>query len=154
MMTGLTPMLLGRACRIFLSLAYPEGKATIPPSKAAYLDLAGHESLDRLLAPPLCQPITNSKGGVRGYALRLGSADFPHVKLQVTDCGPEGGLVFAVDTHDALSLDPDHPDAPRWAAIQAANRVLKEKIERAWEAEGLMTFNALLRRGLKKCDGS
>ena len=148
-MTGLTPMLLGRACRIFLSCAYPDGDATIPPAKAAYLDLAGRETLAPFLAPPLCQPIKDARGNVSGYALRLGSACFPHVKLQVTDCGPEGGPVFTVDTHDALTLDPCHPDAPRWAAIQAANRVLKEKIESAWDAAGLMTFNGLLRRGLR-----
>ncbi len=148
-MTWLTPTLLGRACRIFLCCAYPEGDATIPPAKAALLDLAGHDSLDSFLAPPLCQPIKDARGNVYGYALRLGSTFFPHVKLQVTDCGPEGGPVFTVDTHDALILDPDHPDAPRWAAIQAANRVLKEKIESAWDAAGLLTFNGLLRRGLK-----
>jgi hypothetical protein len=110
--------------------------------------------LDRCLAPPVCQPIKDSKGGVRGFAFRLGSTCFPHIKLQVTDCGPEGGLVFAVDTHDGFNLDPGHPDACRWAAIQMDNRILKEKIERAWEADGLLTFNGLLRRGLKKSGSS
>jgi hypothetical protein len=32
--------------------------------------------------------------------------------------------------------------------LQAINRELKEKIEHAWEADGLLTFNALLRREL------
>jgi hypothetical protein len=32
--------------------------------------------------------------------------------------------------------------------LQVANRKLKEQIERAWEAAGIMTFNGLLRREL------
>jgi hypothetical protein len=54
-----------------------------------------------------------------------------------------------VDTHDQLRLDPRHPDAAGWAQLQAINRELKEKIEHAWEADGLLTFNALLRRELE-----
>jgi hypothetical protein len=69
--------------------------------------------------------------------------------LQVVGQG-EQDLVFSVDTHDQIRVDPKHPDALAWAELQNANRKLKEKIERAWEAAGLLTFNALLRRELEK----
>jgi hypothetical protein len=147
-MKGLTTDLLCRACRIFLTLAYPEGESTIPPSKRAYLHLDSHQDLEAVLVPPVCQPIPLAGGRVRGYALRLGSAGYPHLKLQVVDCNQRGILVFTVDTHDAIRLDPTHADALRLAKLQAANRQLKEQIERAWDAAGLLTFNGLLRREL------
>ena len=58
--------------------------------------------------------------------------------------------IFAVDTHDALQLDPSHPDAIGWGRLQVANRQLKEQIEQIWEAQGLLTFNGLLRRELEQ----
>ena len=45
----------------------------------------------------------------------------------------------------------DHPDAAAWLDLQRANRQLKEDIERALEAEGLVTFHSLLRSALPKC---
>jgi hypothetical protein len=147
-MNGLTTGLLGRACRIFLELAYPDGRHTIPPAAERFFALPQEGPVESVLTPPLCHPLTARGGGVRGYALRLGSAGFPYLKLQVVD--QEGACVFGVDTHDAISLAATDPDAPRWAELQAANRRLKERIEWAWEAAGLLTFNALLRRELER----
>jgi hypothetical protein len=148
-MKGLTTTVLDRACRIFLQLAYPEGGHTVPPPKNAYLSLRADQPLEELLAPPLCQPLRSRDGGLRGYALRLGSAAHPHLKLQIVE-HVDAGCVFSVDTHDAFSLDPQHPDAARWSALQTSNRQIKERIERAWEEAGLLTFNALLRRELEQ----
>jgi hypothetical protein len=103
---------------------------------------------EAVLTPPVCQPLT-SEGQFRGYTLRLGSLRYPHLKMQVVDCDRAGTWVFGVDTHDGLVLDPCHPDAERLLRLQTDNRRLKEAIERAWEAAGLLTFNALLRRGLE-----
>ncbi|MHB8736795.1 MAG: hypothetical protein ACYC6M_15945, partial [Terriglobales bacterium] len=128
-MRGLTTELLGQASRMFLAVAYPDG--LVPPAKARFLDIQPHDPLEPLLTPPICQALTAPDGTVRKYAFRLGSTGFPHLKLQVADCGDDR-CVFGVDTHDAISLDPNHPDAPRWAEIQAANRRLKQEIESAW----------------------
>jgi hypothetical protein len=144
-----TPM-LGRACRTFLALAYPEGEGSIPAPKNAYCHLPPDQPLDAVLVPPLCQMLRTEKGECRGYALRLGSVSYPHLKLQVVWHEKSAAWVFAVDTHDNLQLDPTHPDADRLARLQAANSRLKELIERAWEAEELTTFNALLRRELNR----
>lgn len=148
-MKGLTPALLGQACRTFLQRAYPAGEHTIPPAKRALLAPDPTGPLEPLLAPPLCQPVMAPGGGLRGYAFRLGSAVYPHLKLQVVACD-DIPCVFSVDTHDALLVAPDDPDAARWNSLRAANRRLKEEIESAWEAEGLWTFNGLLRRELKQ----
>jgi hypothetical protein len=82
----------------------------------------------------------------------LGCAHYPHLKLQVVTAD-DGSLVFSVDTHDAVQLVADHPDWPRWRQLQTANRDLKVRIERSWEAEGLLTFNGLLRRELERTGG-
>lgn len=143
-MLGLTTALLGRACRTFLELAYPPGE--IPSAKQPFHQIQDDHSLEPLLVPPLCQTIMNPDGTVRGYALRLGCETFPHMKLQVVEC--EGGVVFSVDTHDAMVLPSGHPDAGRWSGIQDSNRRIKQEIETAWETEGLTTFHSLLRKGL------
>jgi hypothetical protein len=137
-------------------LAYPEGETSIPATKRAYREIAVEPDLEPWLKPPVCQvlPRLSDLGGtpvagIRGYAFRLGSCGFPHLKLQVVG-NSDGELVFSVDTHDQVRVPANHPDAAGWAQIQAANRKLKEEIERAWEAAGLLTFNALLRRELQK----
>jgi hypothetical protein len=81
-------------------------------------------------------------------ATRFASAVYPHLKLQIVHHEASDTWLFAVDTHDNLQLDSNDPDADRLAQIQLANRDLKEKIEKAWEREGLVTFNGLLRREL------
>ena len=152
MIQGLTPELLRQACRTFLARAYPGGPATIPPARRAFLDLAPDQPFEPLLVPPLCEVLRTPEGRIRGYAFRLGSASYPHLKLQVFT-HDAGSCLFAVDTHDVWHLGPNHPDAPGWAKLQIANRTLKEAIERDWEAEGLLTFNGLLRRDLHKEEG-
>jgi hypothetical protein len=148
-MKGLTTTLLERACRIFLEHAYPLGPAAIPPPKHSLVAFDVAQPVESILSSPVCQPLLRRDGGLRGYALRLGSVQHPHLKLQIVE-HDDGSCVFSVDTHDGVSLDPSHPDAARWAELQTANRRLKEEIERAWEQAGLLTFNGLLRRELAR----
>ncbi len=150
MLPGLTPSLLAGACRTFLEHAYPAGAASVPAPRAAFAGLTDDQPLEPLLKPPLCETLRHPDGRVRGVAIRLGSATYPHVKLQAVRCDGQEACVFAVDTHDVLKLDPGHPDAAGWARLQTANRQLKERVEQAWEQAGLLTFNGLLRRGLQK----
>src|SRR5947207_3248312 len=148
-MKGLDTALLRQACHIFLTLAYPDGDGSIPAPRRALLHLSVDAPLEKWLTPPICQPVLG-EGGVQGYAWRLGCRHFPHLKLRATNQDHGESWVFSVDTHDAVRVGPNHPDAPRWAQLQQANQRLKEQIERAWEAAGLLTFDALLRRDLDK----
>ena len=50
---------------------------------------------------------------------------------------------------DERAVPPDHPDAKQWLLMQTANRVLKEKIEAAFEHNGLTTLNSMLRDELQ-----
>jgi hypothetical protein len=164
-MLDLTTDLVGQACAVFLALAYPDGPGTVPAKKRLFQALPPGRPMPDFLtdsadARAVCQNITDPQGQLVGYAFRLGSAGFPHLKLQVKKVNHEGPnvWVFAVDTHDhfapgAAGLPPDHPDVQAWARLQSANQRLKEKIERAWEQARLLTFNELLRRGLGKPAG-
>jgi len=148
-MTSLSSNSFARACRTFLALAYAEGM--VPENRRPFLSVAAEEPLTPLLVPPVCEPLRGLDGdpnALRGYAFRLGCTWFPHVKLQVQWCEAASDWLFAVDTHDAIRLAAGDPDHARVRQLQDHNRALKEQIERAWEAEGLLTFNALLRRGL------
>ena len=147
-MKGISTALLREACRIFLSLAYPDGEHTIPGPRRVILQRGEDEPLETWLAPPLCQPFMGDD--VRGYAWRLGCRHFPHLKLRATNQDHGESWVFSVDTHDAVRVEPNHPDAEHWAQLQQANQRLKEQIEHTWEAAGLLTFGALLRRDLDK----
>jgi hypothetical protein len=157
-MQGLTTDVLARACHAFMSLAYPGGPDTIPEERKTYYDLPRDRPVEDFLrdlpeAKRLCQSLTAEGGGCRGYALRLGSAHFPHLKLklQLIDYDHSTIWVFMVDTHDkALSVSSDHPDFQGIQALKAANLKLKERIEKALEREGLMTFPGLLRNDLEK----
>jgi hypothetical protein len=160
-MQDLSTDVVGKACGIFLRLAYARGADGIPPRKCAYLALPpGQPFADFLRASPdaqaICQVLTPKQGGP-GYALRLGCDAFPHLKLKITWlCQHEPGVwVFGVDTHDAFSKDcfcppADHPEAAAWQRLQLANQQLKEQVERAWAEAGLMTFNGVLRADLAK----
>src|SRR5205823_3586590 len=101
-MYGLTTALLGQASRTFLSLAYPDGPSTIPSPRRAFLTLTPDQPLEPLLVPPLCEVLRTPQKELRGYAFRLGSATYPHLKLQAISQENGADWIFAVDTHDAL----------------------------------------------------
>lgn len=159
-MTALTTPRLAQACRIFLNLAYQDGPDGMPARPRAYWDLDETCPIEDFLPPSpaavgVCEEILGPKGKLLGYAFRLGSDHFRHLKLhvQLMETQPDPCWVFMVDTHDAFSRDshlppPDHPEAAAWKALQDANRLLKERIESALEEAGLTTPNALLRQSL------
>jgi hypothetical protein len=153
-MQGLTTGLLRQACRTFLELAYPEGESTIPPKRRPFFSISADQPLAGLLDnKETCELLRTPEGRLRGYAFRLGSAHFPYLKMLVIDQDPQVGCVFAVDTHDTLRCSLTPEEAMAWDKLQVENRRLKERIESAWEKQGLLTFHTLLRRGLKKGSG-
>ncbi len=160
MMVGLTTELMTKACRIFFSLAYPNGSAQIPEDKLILLELPPGQLLTEYhatspLPRSLFRVLHDNNGNEAGAELRLGRPGFPHLKMKVQKVqhSPEVMWVFSVDTHDKFSdehyLPPaDHPDADAWHELQQTNAALKNQIEHAWEAAGLLTFNAVLKLDL------
>jgi hypothetical protein len=160
-MQPLTTSLLSRACRIFMDLAYPGGAATLPAKKRFYWEFADDTPITAYLPPAaealgICQILRNKDEQPPGYEFRLGSSVFPHLKLRLQPVLKSGEYVWVcmVDTHDAFGRDarlppPDHPDANQWLLLQETNQRLKERIETAFEQNGLATFNSILRDQLR-----
>ena len=141
---GLRLDTLRRAIEIWLAIAYP-GKEP-PPSVSRRLVwpegvdagcLLSRPPFERVGKPPEEKPI---------FALRLGNARYPHMKLQIQPWDTRDGFLLSVNTHDhALALDPKAPDAEAFMALQAENQRLKVAIEQAWDEAGLPTFPRYLR---------
>lgn len=148
--------LLSLAAGVFIEKAYPKGFACIPEWKRERFGrLLSGDAVDEFLPPSamshgFCEWLTSEEG----LAFRLGSDDFPHLKLRLTNlgCDDQPLWIFSVDTHDRmlrLCSETLLQDADGWAVLQSQNRRLKEEIEHAWESLGVPTQLSLLRRQLE-----
>lgn len=139
---------LREAVRIFLDAAYPDG------APAGVLERLGCLTQRDLCAALDCADVEVEEGcdGPRGrFALRLGSADYPHVRLVLERCSGCEDFVFSVDTHDTHFLFGPEVSAEtrqRFEAVQEKNRRLKAEIERGWTAAGLPTFERFIHDGM------
>lgn len=84
------------------------------------------------------------------YALRLGSRDYPPMKLVIEKLPSRDDWVFRADTHDS------HVCPPPWDAeyqsfreLMERNRAVAKAIETRWQALGLPTFSEFLLRDLE-----
>jgi hypothetical protein len=147
--------ILRQAVETYLGLAYPTG----PPPEVVRRRLEWPPDADAealLTHPPFERA---GKGGEAGaapiFALRLGNARYPHMKLQVQPWPNAAGFLLSVNTHDQiLAIDPNAADAPAFRELQAENQRLKEEIEMAWDREGLPTFLRYLREYIEGRAGS
>jgi hypothetical protein len=146
--------LLRRAVEIYLTHAYPEGN----PSEAVRrrLDWPPAPDARSLLTHPPFERASRP-GGNRPevFALRLGNASYPHMKLQVQPWPNSAGFMLSVNTHDqVLALEPGAKDSDAFRALQAENQRLKEAMELAWDEAGLPTFLRYLRDYIASHAGS
>jgi hypothetical protein len=136
---------LRRAVSLYLERAYPDGR--VPDSVKRRLDWPNAVVADRLLSnPPFEKAGKNKSTGTPIYALRLGNARYPHMKVQVQPWPNPAGFMLSVNTHDqVVALDPASSDYPAFRELQAENQRLKEEIEQVWDDAGLPTFLRYLR---------
>jgi hypothetical protein len=135
---------LRSAIALYLTHAYPSGQW----SEAVRRRLEWTPDIDAatLLTRPPFERVSKGTDAPSIFALRLGNARYPHMKLQIQPWPNAAGFLLSVNTHDqVLSIDPDSADAPAFRALQAENQRLKEAIEQAWDQEGLPTFLRYLR---------
>jgi hypothetical protein len=147
-----------QACRLFLELAYPDGAATVPERLRPYCDIAPEAPLDDFLpngthARGIAEDLSKHKTGSPGYAFRLGSARYPHLKLRLHRVDHHGRevWVYSVDTHDRFHRAIQHPNAEEaeaWRQLVEQNRTLKHQIEQALSLAGFLTPTSLLRLDL------
>lgn len=152
--SGLTLETLRRAVAIYLEQAY-EG---VEPPPAVRRRLVWPDGIEpaALLGGPLFERANREAPGVVPiYALRLGNARYPHMKLQLQPWDGPVGFLLSVNTHDqALSIDPNSTDAEAFREVQGENQRIKERIEVAWEQAGLPTFLGYLRSYLAAHPGA
>jgi len=137
--------LLRQAVDIYLALAYSSSQ--LPDVVRRRLDWAEDvDPMTLLSRPPFERANRPGPGKTLIFALRLGNARYPHMKLQVQPWPNAAGFLLSVNTHDqVLALDPNAPDLEAFRHLQAENQRLKEVIEHAWDEAGLPTFLRYLR---------
>jgi hypothetical protein len=143
---------LRRAVDVYLELAYAKGP--MPDVVRRRLEWPGQDAPALLAAAPFERAgKAAGAGGSPIFALRLGNACYPHMKLQIQPWPNADGFLLSVNTHDqVLGLDPSAADAPAFRELQAENQRLKELIEQAWDQAGLPTFLGYLRQYLESRD--
>jgi hypothetical protein len=146
---------LRRAVAVYLGLAY-DG-CTPSDVVRRRLDWPAEADAATLLTRAPFERVGKTGPAAQGiYALRLGNAHYPHMKLQIQPWPNATGFLLSVNTHDqVLSLDPNAADASAFRALQSENQRLKEAIELAWDQEGLPTFLRYLRDYIEsRCDAA
>ena len=88
----------------------------------------------------------------RCYELRLGSQEYPNMKLAIQEAWLRGEFILSVDRHDAFAIESTMPDYAQWAAVRERNRSRKTKIEKAWYEAGLPTARRLKEERFKPED--
>jgi hypothetical protein len=85
------------------------------------------------------------------FSLRLGNRCYPHMKL-VIERSPDGhGHLLRADTHDThCRPTPGTRDYHVFCQLMDKNREISERIETAWEEQGLATFKTYLRDDLAR----
>lgn len=136
---------LRQAVAIYMKLSYPG----VEPPEVVRRRLQWEDGLDAdvlLNRAPFEKAGKSKTTGTGIYALRLGNARYPHMKLQIQPWPNDAGFMLSVNTHDqVLALEPDSGDMPAFRALQAENQRLKETIEQEWDDADLPTFNRYLR---------
>jgi hypothetical protein len=147
---GLRLDLLRKAVELYLSIAYAD--SDLPASIQRRLVWPEADSSQAMLAKPPFEragKVPGHEGTI--YALRLGNRRYPHMKLQIQPWPNLAGFMLSVNTHDQVAgLDVGPADAEAFRELQEENQRLKERIERAWEEQGLPTFLNYLREYIQR----
>jgi hypothetical protein len=140
---------LHEAISIYLRLAYPHG--TIPEIVRQRIALNESRPVAEIVqSPPFESYTSEAPTRCTVHALRLGSEDYPHIKLEIRPFPGTAGFVFWVNTHDQfISPDSNLPGADAWRGVVRRNRDLKQDVERAWAAKKLPTFTTAIEEELR-----
>ena len=146
-----TAAALRQAVALFVSAAFPDG----PPATAGRFSPPADVDMSQWLmsdvterAPDADTPLVE----VRSFALRIGNAIYPNMKLRISRVPNGNGFVFHVDAHDAMLKAPaGSPDAACLEELKAHNAIISRAIHAAWEAAGLLTERRYLRNAIDAC---
>jgi hypothetical protein len=140
---------LRRAIEIFLDRAYGP---SVPPRAARFLPPDDFDPARWLMSdvterdPPDAPP-----ANVRSFALRIGNARYPHMKLRLSRPPNDDTFVFSVDSHDAFLCAPaGSPDRQELEELKRHNAAVASAVLSAWDAEGLLTERNYLRQQIRQ----
>jgi len=142
-----------RAVRLYLSHAYgpkPPAAAVkfVPPKR---FDPAKWLMGDLIERDPADAPLEN----VRSFALRIGNAAYPHMKLRLSRPPRDRVFLFSVDSHDAfLRAEVDNPDRQSLERLKKHNAGVVAAVNAAWDAAGLTTQREYLRKKIEQARGN
>jgi len=136
------------AIAIYLKHAYPSGQLPEVVQQRVALD-ANRPTAELIGSPPFESYVADAPFPCTVHALRLGSVDYPHLKMEVRPFPSNAGYLFWVNTHDRfISPDSNLPDADRWREVVRRNRDLKQAVERAWADVNLPTFRTAMQEDM------
>jgi hypothetical protein len=140
--------MLREAVGVYLQCAYPTGQ--VPAVVQQRIGFDESRSLTECLgAPPFENYVATAPFQCTVHALRLGSIDYPNLKLEIRPFPSREGFVFWVNTHDQfVAVTPNMPDAEAWGAVVRRNRDLKQQVEREWASRKLPTFTTVMQQDL------
>jgi hypothetical protein len=135
-----------RAAETYLRHAY-EAAGGVPAAVRARLETL-RQSPDLFAAAAFERTPKEAPGK---FALRLGNARYPHMKLVVSQTPGGAGHLFKADTHDKhIRPPPGSSDELAFRELMAFNERVAQAIEAEWEAQGLRTFKVFLREDLER----
>jgi CheY-like chemotaxis protein len=123
-----------RAVQVYLEHAWAERPEARPGSPIDFEGCSTPEDVLRFFRRD------DRAGNMRRYALKLGNARYPFMKLIFQELLVRDRFFFAVDTHDDLDLKDSIPDYEQWLDLKRYNRRLKEMIEHGWQESHVPTF--------------
>ena len=149
---------LRRAVEIYLAHAYPAGPPQrvlplVPPPGADPAEWLMSDAVERETeaaagggGPAAGGPDASDPAAVRSFVLRLGNAEYMHMKLRLSRPPRDGLFLFMVDCHDKFVVVP--PDSPEYEAVEQLKRYnaeLAAAIAGDWDRAGLPTEHNYLR---------
>lgn len=147
-MLHLSRDMLRDAIAIYLKHAYPTGQIPEPVRKRIALE-PSRPMPELLGGSPFENYVADAPFHCTVHALRLGSVDYPHLKMEIRPFTNHAGFVFWVNTHDQfIAPDAKMTDADRWREVVRRNRELKQTVERAWAESKLPTFTTAMQEDL------
>jgi hypothetical protein len=88
---------------------------------------------------------------VRSFALRIGNAHYPHMKLRLSRPPNDSRFVYTVDAHDAMLKAPvGSADYEALEHLKKNNAEIAAEIVKAWEEAGLLTEHSYLRDKIRQ----
>lgn len=144
-----SPADLRRAVELYLDRAYGGGAG--PPAERFRPPEAFDPPVwlmgDAIERDPPDAPLAE----VRSFALRIGNARYPHMKLRLTRVAADRVFVLNVDSHDAfLSAPPGSADCRALEELKRHNAAVAAAIVSAWDAAGLLTERDYLRQKIRQ----